>query len=512
MKKWLFIFAVFAGMTSARLAAQTNLLARIHFIGSEKIFADSNSLAFTNLFCSAEARALENQTLDKLARAPYRFLQKRTPSGLTDEAALLRPLLDDLTQAEWFLEARDATNGSPEFALAVRLDDNRAELWSKNLSAVLEAWTKISVEKIRDGWQVKKHEPPNLFRFVRANDWVVIGLEQGALPLSDDWIRLARKGKNFTRGDEDNWLSLNLNLSRLSRWIPFADQPNLPEMRLQVFPKSGDLHGYGKFIFPQPLDLRQEPWKIPTNVLHEPFVSLTALRGFQSFLQRQNCLSDYRQLLPNQMFVWALDGIPFQTYVAAPYENATNVIVELNRKLTNQFESELNLGSIGGSIQLATNHAEINWHGLPFVTPFVQAESEAAGQFLFAGAFPNSPEGEPLPPQLFAALNQTNLVFYHWEITAQRFPQVLNLSQLALMLSNRPQLDGKSLAAKWLFQITPKLGNNVTTVTQSSSHELTLTRRAPAGLTAAELIALAHWLEATNFPLGTFQLPPLPKK
>ncbi|HVU06926.1 MAG TPA: hypothetical protein VHG89_00115 [Verrucomicrobiae bacterium] len=500
MKKWILFCAMFA-LTAIESPAQTNLIARIHFAGA-------NALAFTNFFCSAEAEALKSQTLDKLARAPYRLLQKRTPPGSTDEAAQWRPLLDDLAQAEWFLEINDTTGGSPEFALAIRLDKNRAELWSKNLSTVLEAWTKIPAGKIRGGWQLKKHEPPNLFRFVRADDWVVIGLGQDALSLSDDLARLARKGKNFTRADENGWLSLNLNLLRLSRWIPFADQPNLPEIRLQVFPKDGGLHCLGKFVFPRPLDLRPEPWKIPTNVLHEPFVSLTALRGFQSFLQKQNDLDEYRRLMPNQMFIWALDGIPFQTYVAAPYENATDVLVELNDKLTNRFAAVLDANS-PGSIQLATNHAEINWRGLPFVTPFVQAEQEPAGQFLFAGVFPNSPAGDPLPAQLFSALNQTNLVFYHWEITAQRFPQVLNLSQLALMLSGHPQLDGKSLAAKWLFQIAPKLGNTVTTVTQTAPDELTLTRRAPVGLTAAELIALAHWLEATNFPLGAFQLPPL---
>ncbi|MGA2030074.1 MAG: hypothetical protein ABSG87_08385, partial [Verrucomicrobiota bacterium] len=84
-------------------------------------------------------------------------------------------------------------------------------------------------------------------------------------------------------------------------------------------------------------------------------------------------------------------------------------------------------------------------------------------------------------------------------------------SQLAFLLTNHPQLDENSAAAKWLKRIRPMLGNTVTEITQTAPNELTLTRKAPGGLTAIEFVALAHWLEATNFPFD-LHLPPLPKK
>src|SRR5208282_6045767 len=106
-----------------------DLIARIHFVGAEQISADTNSTAFTNLFCSAEAQALREQTLNKLSHFPYTWFKSRLVAGASDEAEPLRPLLDDLLKSEWFLEVRDTTNGAPETALAIRLNTARAQLW-----------------------------------------------------------------------------------------------------------------------------------------------------------------------------------------------------------------------------------------------------------------------------------------------------------------------------------------------------------------------------------------------
>ena len=133
---------------------------------------------------------------------------------------------------------------------------------------------------------------------------------------------------------------------------------------------------------------------------------------------------------------------------------------------------------------------------------------EPAGDFLFAEVFPNSPKSKPLPPELFAQLNRTNLVYYDWEMTGERLKLLPQLTQLALMFTQHKQLAAQSAAAKWLNRIGPTLGNTVTEVTQTAPNELSFTRKAPGGLTAIELTALANWLEATNFPGCDLRLPP----
>ncbi len=138
-----------------------NTIVRIHFAGGNNISRDANSSAFTNEFCSAEARALESQTLDKLSHAPGVWFKDKLPDGLEDGSAQLRPLLDDFLKSEWAFEMRDVP-ASPEYALAIRLDDTRAQLWQTNLRSLLESWTKITARNIVGGWELKKDMPPNL--------------------------------------------------------------------------------------------------------------------------------------------------------------------------------------------------------------------------------------------------------------------------------------------------------------------------------------------------------------
>ena len=109
---------------------------------------------------------------------------------------------------------------------------------------------------------------------------------------------------------------------------------------------------------------------------------------------------------------------------------------------------------------------------------------------------------------MFARLAQSNLVYYHWEITAERLKLLPQLSQLVLMVTRHRQLDAQSAAGKWLDRIGPTLGNAMTEVTQTAPDELSFTRKAPGGLTAVELTALANWLEAPNFPGCDLRLPP----
>ena len=116
--------------------SQSNVLARIYFAGAAGFQNDANSAAFTNEFCSSPARALENQTLDKLSHAPGDFYKDKIPSGAGDGSAQLRPLLDDFLKSEWALEI-DGPPASPEYALAIRLDARRAQLWQDNLRNLL---------------------------------------------------------------------------------------------------------------------------------------------------------------------------------------------------------------------------------------------------------------------------------------------------------------------------------------------------------------------------------------
>jgi hypothetical protein len=473
MKKTPLIFAALLCAAAVQAAPQADLIAQIHFAGVEKISADPNSLAFTNEFCSAEAQALKMQTLDKLSAALDGWLRQKTGVNVAGGAAKLRPLLDDLKKSAWFLDARVDANGKPEIALAVKLDDSRAQFWRANLSSFFASAT-----------------------FKQYGGWLIFNCGADSLKLGDS---LAQK----ISVADNNWLEVDLNWTRLAQFFQSLGNFDLPETHLQVTGRDGNLQMNGKMILSQPLPPLVQ-WRMPTNAIRQPLVNFTAARGFAPWLARQNLPYEISPV-PDQIFIWALAHIPFQTFAAVPVPNAENALAQLDRKMSANTNWQHHF--IAPFTMLATNN-QISWIGVPFIVPTMTVVHETMGDFLIAGLFPNGPRRKPLPPELFTELATPNLVYYHWEITAERLPEMLQLSQLGLMLTHHEQLGGNSAAAKWLNKIGPTLGNTVTTAVQTAPDELTFSRKAPGGLTAAEFYMLANWLEAKNFPGCDLTLPP----
>ena len=107
MKKFVTIFTVMLAAAISRAALpQPDLLAQIHFAGTQKIAASKDAALFNSEFGSPEALALRTQTAGKVSVWLVGWLQKNVASGSAGGAAGLHPLLDDLQQSEWFLESR----------------------------------------------------------------------------------------------------------------------------------------------------------------------------------------------------------------------------------------------------------------------------------------------------------------------------------------------------------------------------------------------------------------------
>jgi hypothetical protein len=484
MKKFLTIFTLLLAAATGRAALpQPDLIAQIHFAGVHKISADTNSAAFTNEFCSAEALALRAQTAGKLSVWLADWLPKKLNVTGKDGAAKLRPLFDDLQTAEWFLEARRTPRGQPQVAIAIKLDATRAQLWQANLRPFFAAAS-----------------------FKSTGGWLVFDSGPDAPYLGD------RLAASLSKADSA-WLSADVSWPLLAVWYPKLRELGLPETQFRVTASEANLHLDGNCFFPENLSLNLEPWQVPTNTLHQPFVSFTAVRGFSAWLKSQAWAQPYQiKPAPNQLFVWALPQIPYQTFAAVPFADAAGALAQAYARLQPLFSSPSAMGRFLTPFTLGQTTNEITLQGVPFVAPFIQSISEPAGHFLLAGAFPNTPRSKPLPVELFQRLAVKNLLLYHWEITAERLPQALNLSQLGLVLTSHRQLEGDSAALKWIQLIAPSLGNTVTEITQTAPDQFTFTRKAPGGFTAVELLALGNWLEAPNFPHCDLTLPARPAR
>jgi hypothetical protein len=481
MKHVSLFFALGLAAASSRAALpQPDLVAHIHFAGEQNIRASNHAASFTNEFCSAEALELRAQTVDKLARFLDGWLQTNGGVSVAEGAAKLRPLLDDLQTAEWNLEARTGADGKPAGAIAIRLAPDRAQLWQANLKPFFPA----ASFKISGGWLVFDSGP-------------------GAPQLGDRLTQQIAK-------TDSAWLSVDVNWPHLAQWHPQLKELGLPETQFRVTATNANLHIDGTFFFPEKLSLDLEPWHVPTNTVHQPFNSFTAVRGFSGWLKMQSWAKPYELTpTPNQLFVWAMTGSPYQTFAAIPVPDAVNALTQAHARLQpfidKQNESK---GSISKLTLEQTTNTEITIQGALFFAPFLQASLKSDGQFLLAGGFPNIRLSKPVPPELFQRLAVKNLVFYHWEFTADRLPLALNLSQLGLLITMHRQLGADSAALKWIQKIAPTLGNTVTEITQTAPDQLNFKRSAPGGLTAVEFLTLAHWLETPDFPHFDLKLPP----
>jgi hypothetical protein len=480
MKKLSAIFALLSFVVGARAALpQPDLIAQIHFAGAQKISASTNATGFTNEFCSAEALALRAQTADKLSGWLSGWLEKKLNVTVAGGAAKLRPLFDDLQTAEWFLEARSAADGKPEAAIAIKLDDTRAQIWRTNLKPFFAAAT-----------------------FQSAGGWLIFDSDPALLKLGD---RLAQK----ISAPPGGWLDLDVNWPRLAQWYPKLKELGLPETQFTVTAPDASFRINGKFLFPDNLSLNLETWRVPTNTLHQPFSSFTAVRGFAAWFQSQAWAQPYQITpVPNQLFIWSLPQIPFQTFAAMPVPDAANALAQSYARLQPVLSAANARDYFITPVAPEMTNNELRLRGLPFIAPNLKAVREPAGQFLFWETFPNTPRSKPLPPELFQRLATKNLVFYHWEITAERMTQLLQFSQFGLMVTMHKQLEAGSAAFKWLQKIGPAPGNTDTEITQSGPAELTFARTAPGVFTAVEFFALANWLEAANFPGCDLKLPP----
>ena len=197
----------------------------------------------------------------------------------------------------------------------------------------------------------------------------------------------------------------------------------------------------------------------------------------------------------------------FQTFIAAPVDNATNVIKPLVPRLVELGKS--NIPPAIGIVHAATNHLSAYWQGLPIVTPFLIGAKDIGHDYLLAGMFANSTKTNTLPPELLTRIiGRTNLIAYDWEVTQPRLVHWQAFNNIFRMISARAAAATNAPSQQFLAAASPKLGNTVTEITLTATNQLTLTRKSHLGLTAFELVALTEWLDSQNFPRTDLVWPP----
>jgi hypothetical protein len=497
-------------------------IARIHWLGMKQLAGETNATNFMAIWNLPESQKLEAQTLDKLATAPWRLLlhQPSTNASMPMAASpLLRPLLDDLVNAESYLEITQETNKPGQFALVIRLDPARASLWQTNLSAVLESLTGVkptsgstSVGGNQPGFSVKKHHEPNLIELVRSGDWTVLGLAQDSNRLMRDMAARIERNKNpFEDRTTNFWIEAEVDSARVAQSLPrlFHLPENIaghvPRITLSVVGDGQNIHSRGEFDFPRPLGIKLEPWIIPTNLINDPLISFSAFRGLKGIGPLTRTLDPYQiEDQPNQLYIWAINGNPFQTEFAVPAPNQKDIIPTISKKLIPKANPWLAINGLG-RLEESPGTDSLTWNGLFLIKPFLRLDAPSG--FVVAGLTPLGTTNQPVPAALLdQVLVNTNLCFYDWELTGPRVEDWVYMGQLLRFGLHKAQMPAESAAIRWLRALETKLGNSVTEISVAKADELILVRKSAVGLSAIEIHLVADWFESPFFPLGIHSL------
>jgi hypothetical protein len=511
-----------APMTSPPAAAPAtpaaslgDTLASVHWLGKQRIAADTNAAVLMGVWNLPESARLERQTLDKLSLAPWR-LRRGAAAVSNAPAALVRPLLDDLLQQEFYLEVRQATNQPGQLAFAIRLNDERAALWKTNLALVLQSLTGVlpTWSKQHQDWSLAKHQIPNLIQLTRANGWTLLGAAQDHNDLLDDMLgRIRQTRLPFPAPITNSWLSTAVALKRVAAAfsLPWNLPEDLPKISFDVVADGKNVWTYGDLYFSAPLAMELEPWNIPTNLIDQPLLSFTAIRGVRPWLAAAQAWSSLAiGPPPDQLFFWALQGSLMHTFFAAPLPDASNAVHRLSEVVLQKSEPWFASHDLA-TLERSETYNGLAWKGVPYLWPFLQSHVTTNGAFVFGGFIPNEPSEPFSPDSLQDLLRQTNVVVHDWEITGRRIEQWIYIGQFIRFVSRQAQLPPDTAGQSWLRAAAPRLGSCVTQVTRTGPAQLSFNRKSTIGFTAIELNLLVDWLESPTFPIGLYSLLPAPE-
>ncbi len=484
----------------------------LHWIGKTRLVQDTNAASQMEIWNMPVTADLGKQTLDKLARALPSLVgvpEGSTPPEFND---LIRSLLDDLVEAESFLEVWARTNSPNQYAVAVRLSPERAAFWNTNLATVAEAFVGAKATRTGNGasgWRVSRARPPASVQLALLGDWTVLGVGAQDTTEFASFVRRFDSNSPPATSTGNYWVEFDADLNWLLRLSPSVTTQSLPSVHLTLEGEGQNVRTRGELTFPKPSSLGLPPWNIPTNWIYDPLVNFTAVRGVKSWIES---LGLWQNLsageAPDQFVFWTLDGVPFRTYMAAPWMESSNrfytmshrAMEDLNRSITNEWCEATAMTNANGII----------WTCNPFLQAFLRHDSEPTGEFVSGGFFPPAKSNRAIPPELLSQfISKTNLLYYDWEITESRVFGWFQLAAFLRLVSEKAQLDSEAVAVKWLVGISTNLGNAATTMEWVDPTRVSLSRTSSVGLTGLELQLLVNWLESPSFPrsLHTFSAP-----
>ncbi len=473
-------------------------LLRWHSLGLKAVAEGGEGTRMKQVLTLPETAMLRSNTLVKLSQNLPALLFPEAPAD-KQQATKLKPLLEDIVTYEskvvW-------VSDSPlRWRMAVKIPVERTGIWTANLYDLLvrgEFLSKIPRTNITDASVVVGYSAAETYRYGLKDGWVTVERAEPEFAWGQVLDPAPKLGTNV-------WLSLEAPVKSLPQLSSFLPADNQPYARLTMEGKGENQISRLNLKFPKALGLTPQPWQVPTNTIHDPVVSFTAMQGIEGVWSRQEWLKPLGlPKAPQQAYVWVQSDVPYQTFMAIQTTGASNLVQssldrwtsELNATITNRF-----VGRLSGRTNTVGQTNILAWNSLPILTPYLKAAPEPADNYLELGLFTMMPSTNSLPPELLQQfISKPKVIYYDWEITEARLSFCIDLYSVLTLSANRIHMVNNPGGVKWLRTISTMLGNTGTEAELSAPDEINVLRRSPAGLTGVELFTLVRWLDQTDFP------------
>jgi hypothetical protein len=482
-----------------------------HFVGGTSLQTLEKAATLREVWKMPETLAWRSATFELFSqRAATHFSNGKTNTEL---AALIKPLLEDLAEAESKFVFNGASTNDASWSLALRLPDERARLWSTNLWKLAAATELGAPQSAVKGWSAKSAKNNYGMNFTARNGWSIVS---GGYSSPNEEFATSLKDKPGAA--KDYVLKARVNTPVVKDIFGVPQLSGMPAMAVTVTPRGEGLRSEISLQLQDDLHIKPEKWELPSKLIREPLVGFTVVQGVRPQLEQWQLFKDLQPgRIPNQLFFWSRSIIQFSEYFAADVGNPQTVVENLVSKMQKEWNQTL-AQLAAGFVEYNTNRHSVAWRGLPIILPYLRPAEGPDSRFLVGGFFPtDDPKTNPPPAELLAQLNQKNLVYYDWEITAERIHHWRPLWQLTRIVRNHPIIEN-SPSEKWLLAMSPKLGNTVTAGTLEGPREIKIVRQSPIGFNSLELVLLAHVVDpdtgarpshprSSNPPANTKRLP-----
>jgi len=496
-KSWVWILAGLwlTGAAFGAGAEAVNVAVRYHCAGGAVLAGNTNLSALNKLLAGRSAGEFEQLALNRVGGLLAKSLQLETNSST---ASLVGALLRDVVRNESVGCFSTPASNVFNFVVALHLDAKGAQSWQGNLSRMLGGGgEEFTVERFNGRrWN---RGPTDSFWIVPAGDWLVAGRGGDLLPAQTEYLQGVRQHGRPVAALTDNWLEADLDWGRLAVWLPEWSRVLKPaQIHLSVKPDVDKLEWNARVVYEQAIRWESEGWRPPTELVRNPLDSFTAGQDVAAYL---NLSPKYALLdgnpLTNQFYAWAMNQMPFQTYMAWPVADASNTLTGLSTSAPAAFNPGLKRFNDSALVWQGAKRRLI-CTGRRFVAPTLEAEQEKAGQYLLVSFFPLGRHNEPAPEKLWEQIKgRTNLIYYDWELTGPRLAEWRLLGGIMGLREwgrSAEELDARTIDEDWLNGLGAPTGATATEITRPAPNELAMIRKGPIGLTALEMILLSDWL------------------